>query len=110
MSDFPFKVGDRITWSRPGGSTIVVTAVGEERVLGRYVGNDSYELAFAKTMTGGEWLPAAPTQYVVEYRPPKVGERFFPRFGDPRDGPAVAYMEFDYDAPRPVIVQELNGL
>lgn len=78
MTDFPFKVGDKVA-TRAHGQTgfVLVTAVGEDQFLGRYCGNGG-----EASYTGICWYPyvePAPKATVtleLEHREPRIGELF----------------------------------
>lgn len=106
MSDFPFKVGDKVRRELWGPAEhVTITAVGSKAFLGVYPGDDdAYECRWDMiSYDSGPWEAYGPPvkRYVVELRPPKDGEQYV--YVD-----AGAVAPYDFETNRFVIVEELS--
>lgn len=79
MSDFNFKVGDRVHAPRSPGVIYGITASGEKYFLGRILG--SSETVEHTLVKEHPWVAAPPPRrnvtLAVEWRPAVAGERYF---------------------------------
>ena len=78
MTEFNFKVGDRLTcnwmkqtWAQP---TITITAIGEQYFIAK--DSTGEEDLWDKSGYPDDPWYMAPKRYVVEFRQPRIGERF----------------------------------